>query len=314
MAHTASAPGQAAGGADDRLELFLKKYAGEVLEAFSRNTVMMSRHLVRSISEGKSASFPATARAAADYVTPGNEVAGQTVAHGERVISVDYPLVSPIYLAEWDSLVNHFDVRGIYSGLNAEALANSFDVTALIVLGLAARGTDVLGNAVPDGYALTDADAATNGESLAESAFAVAQRFDENYVPASDRSLFVKPAQYYLLNQTTKILNKDWNGMNGAYNEGTVLKVAGMDIVKTNNVPSTNIATSPTGANNTYHGDFSTTVALVGHKSAIGTVKMKSITTSADWIPEKLAWLLMARMIVGTGVLRPEAAAEIKSS
>jgi Phage capsid protein len=313
MAHTASRPGQAAGGADDALELFLKKYAGEVLTAFERFTVMMSRHLTRSITSGKTASFPVTARATASYVTPGNEVAGSTRVHGERLVHVDYPLVSDVYLAEWDELVNHYDVRSIYSNQNAEALANSFDITALLVLGMAARGTDVVGNELPDGTVVTDADGATNGGSLAASAFEVAQKFDEKYVPNDTRYLFVKPAQYYLLGQTTKVLNRDWGG-SGAYAEGTVLKVGGLEIVKTNNVPTTNVASTPVGANNLYEGNFSTTIALAGHKSAIGTVKMKDIATSLDWIPEKLAHLLMARMIVGTGVLRPEAAAEIKAS
>lgn len=313
MAYTASRPGEAAGGSSDALELFLKKYAGEVLTAFERSTVMMSRHLVRTITNGKSAQFPVTGRATAAYVTPGNEVAGSTRAHGERTINVDYPLVSSVYLAEWDELVNHYDVRSIYANQNAEALANSFDTTALIVLALAAGGTDVLNNELPDGYSLTDADAATNGESLAESAFKVAQRFDENWVPPSDRYLFVKPAQYYLLGQTTKVLNRDWGG-SGAYAEGTVLKVGGLEIVKTNNLTQSNVAVNPAGANNIYSGDFSNVVCLAGHKSAIGTVKLKDIVTSLDWIPEKLAHLLMARMIVGSAPLRTEAAAKIVSS
>jgi hypothetical protein len=47
MARIASRPGEAAGGAANGTELFLKKYAGEVLEAFERYSVMLSRHLVR---------------------------------------------------------------------------------------------------------------------------------------------------------------------------------------------------------------------------------------------------------------------------
>jgi hypothetical protein len=274
---------------------------------------MMSRQLVRTVSGQKSASFPVTGRASAAHVTPGNEVSGSTRAHGERVVAVDYPLVSNVYLAEWDALVNHYDVRSIYAGQNAESLANTFDVYSLRVLNLAAAGTDVLGNELPDGYSVVDADGATNGESLAATAFAIAQRFDENWLPSEGRNLFVKPAQYYLLGQTTKVLNRDWGG-SGAYAEGTVLKVGGLEIVKSNNITQTNVASNPSGANNTYSGDFSTTICLAGHKSAIGTVRMKDITASADWIPEKLATLLMARMITGTAILRPEAAAVVTSS
>ena len=39
-------------GAGDEKALFLKVFAGEVLTAFERMTVMMSRHQVRTITSG----------------------------------------------------------------------------------------------------------------------------------------------------------------------------------------------------------------------------------------------------------------------
>nr|DAU69848.1 MAG TPA: major capsid protein [Bacteriophage sp.] len=46
-----SNPGQKL-SAGDRDALFMKVFSGEVLTAFARNTVMMSRHQVRTISHG----------------------------------------------------------------------------------------------------------------------------------------------------------------------------------------------------------------------------------------------------------------------
>lgn len=46
-----SNPGQKL-SAGDREALFMKVFSGEVLTAFARNTVMMSRHQVRTISHG----------------------------------------------------------------------------------------------------------------------------------------------------------------------------------------------------------------------------------------------------------------------
>lgn len=46
-----SNPGQKL-SADDRDALFMKVFSGEVLTAFARNTVMMSRHQVRTIDHG----------------------------------------------------------------------------------------------------------------------------------------------------------------------------------------------------------------------------------------------------------------------
>lgn len=39
-------------GAGDASALFLKVFAGEVLTAFERTSVMMSRHMVRTIANG----------------------------------------------------------------------------------------------------------------------------------------------------------------------------------------------------------------------------------------------------------------------
>jgi hypothetical protein len=44
-----------ANGAGDALALFLKVFAGEVLTAFAETNVAMPRHLVRTITSGKSA-------------------------------------------------------------------------------------------------------------------------------------------------------------------------------------------------------------------------------------------------------------------
>lgn len=46
-----SNPGQAL-SAGERDALFMKVFTGEVLTAFSRTSVMMSRHQVRTISHG----------------------------------------------------------------------------------------------------------------------------------------------------------------------------------------------------------------------------------------------------------------------
>ena len=139
---------------------------------------------------------------------------------------------------------------------------------------------------------------------------------DEKDVPENDRVVIVKPAQYYNLVQTTNVINRDWGGA-GVYADGTVLRVAGIQIVKSNNVPSTNIAAATSGENNTYHGNFSTTVALVMQKSAIGTVKLMDLAveqTSGDYNIMYQGTLMAAKYAMGHGILRPECAVEIKTA
>ena len=51
--------------AADQDTLFLQVFSGEVLTAFEEANVMRELHTVRTISEGKSASFPVTGVAGA---------------------------------------------------------------------------------------------------------------------------------------------------------------------------------------------------------------------------------------------------------
>src|SRR5689334_10178885 len=93
-----SRPGQI-NSAGDPLALFLKVFAGEVLTAFAETNVAMSRHMVRTISQGKSAQFPATWKGTAAYHTPGTQLVGTQVAQNERVIVIDDLLVADRFIA-----------------------------------------------------------------------------------------------------------------------------------------------------------------------------------------------------------------------
>jgi len=283
--------------------LFLKVFAGEVLTAFDETNVMKDLHVSRTIASGKSAQFPVTGKANAAYHTVGTPLLGtQAIKHNEKVINID-------------EAKNHYDVRAEYSRLLGMALAKEFDTRTMRVGVLAARSAATItgGNG---GSALTDSDADTDGASLAASIFEAAKVMDEKDVPENDRVAIVKPAQYYNLVQTTNVINRDWGGA-GVYADGTVLRVAGIQIVKSNNVPSTNIAAATAGENNTYHGNFSTTVALVMQKSAIGTVKLMDLAveqTSGDYNIMYQGTLMAAKYAMGHGILRPECAVEIKTA
>ena len=295
--------------------LFLKVFAGEVLTAFDETNVMKDLHVSRTIASGKSASFPVTGKANAAYHVVGTPLLGtQKIAHNEIVVNIDDVLIADTFIANIDEAKNHYDVRAEYSKLLGMALAKQFDLRLLQLAVLAARGSATVtgGNG---GTAITDADAATNGASLAASIFAAAQAMDEKDVPENERVAIVRPAQYYQLVQTTDVINRDFGGA-GVYADGTVLKVAGVQIVKSNNIPSANIS-AVTGENNTYHGDFSNTVAVVMQKQALGTVKLMDLAverTSGDFEVMYQGTLMAAKYAMGHGILRPECSVEIKSA
>ena len=310
-----AAPGQLNGtGLTDAQ--FLKVFTGEVMTAFAENNVMKGLHRERTIQHGKSASFPTMWKANAQYHTPGTPILGNNkILHGERVINIDGRLIADVFIDDLDEAKNHYDIRGEYSKQLGAALAREYDQTTMRVAALAARSSgNVTGQ--PGGSTLTNAAYATDGKKLAEGVFMCAQTFDEKDVPdAKDRVVLVKPAQYYLLAQTTDLINKDWGGA-GVYADGSILKVANIHIVKSNNVPN-DVVAAKAGEKNTYDGDFSKTVAIAFTKDAIGTVKLRDLKvekTGGDFNTVYQGVLMVASYAMGHGILRPECAIELTTA
>ena len=301
-------------GATD--ELFLKVFAGEVLTSFEQTTVMMDEHQVRTITNGKSASFPVMGRAAAFYHQAGEEILGGTVKHAEKIITIDDLLISPTFIANIDEAKNHYDVRSNYTKEMGAKLANTMDRHVLQTAILAARSSaTITGEADQFGGTRIGSVSATDGDAIADAMFEAARVLDEKDVPEDARYLFVKPAQFYALAKSTKVLNRDWGG-EGSYAGGNVIRVAGLTIVKTNNLPSTNVTTGTlaAGTGDKYLGNFSTTVGVVMHPSAVGTVKLMDLGMESEYQISRQGTLMVAKYALGTGILRPEAAVELSTA
>ncbi len=302
--------------------LFLKKYAGEVIVAFEGTNKAIERTMVRTITEGKSAQFPRTGRIGASYHIVGTEIKGKKINHGEIIIPVDDVLLSDAFIANIDEAKNHYDVRSIYTGEMGRALAKQMDRHILQVGLLAARASNVIAD-LPGGSVVyqnspgapASADFLHNGEHLGEAIFLAAQTLDEKDVPEEDRFAYVRPAQYNALVKAVKNINKDWGG-EGTYSDGKITKIAGIELVKTNNLPNSVIApgTVEAGTSDRYAGDFSNAAALVLHKSAVGTVKLWDLGMESEYRVGNQGTLLVAKYAVGHGVLRPEGAVEIRAA
>ena len=309
----ASIPQVNSTGTEDAL--FLKVFAGEVLTSFDRASKTGGAEMVRSISSGKSATFPVSGTIASSYHTAGNEILGTAVLHNERVINIDDMLLSHAFIAEIDELKNHWDARSIYSKEMGRALSNKVDqhLCQLMVLASQASANVTGGNG---GTEITDADAKTNATSLISSIFDANQKLDENDVPTSDRYCVVTPDVYYQLCNVDKLVSRDFSKNNGDFGTGTVVSVAGIPVVKSNTAKLAYDDNSGaiSGTNNTYNVDAQHIAATVFHKSAIGTVKLKDMVMENTYDPRRLGNLLTARLALGHGILRPEAAVSIKQA
>lgn len=288
-------------------------FAGEVLTTFQNETKMDDKHTVRSITQGKSAQFPVLGDSTARYHTPGAMIDGNVIAAAERVIAIDGLLISPAFIANIDEAMNHYDVRSAYSANIGKALAIKYDQQVLQVAALAARAAHAI-TGKTGGSVFTNAQLDTDGVAIAEALFDAAQALDEKNVPSDGRFFVCRPKHYYLMARSPKVLNKDWGGA-GVYSDGTVLRVAGITVVMSNNVPNTDLSgASTTGQTNTYNADFSNTCGIVLHPSAVGTVKLRDVALESQYLVQNQGTLMVGKIAVGHGILRAESAVEFKKA
>lgn len=299
--------------------LFLKVFAGEVLTSFARTNLMLDRTMVRTISHGKSASFPVIGRIGAEYHTPGNEILGQKVNHNEVVITIDQLLISHAFIADIDEAMNHYDVRAPYSTEMGRKLAKTTDVHIMRELIKAARkganvadagypgGTEIISDSFKnDGGVSGSEDAKALAIALTEGLFAAAQALDENDAPEEERYAVFSPREYYTLFNNTDLINSRFGGR-GSIASGDIFQVAGINILKSNNVPHDD------SSGETYHGvDATKTVALVWTPPAVGTVKLMDLSMQMEWDIRRQGTLMVARYAMGHGPVRPECAVELR--
>lgn len=297
--------------------LFLKQFSGEVLTSFEQATVTADKHMIRTIANGKSAQFPVMGRSSASYHTPGNEITGTALNHAEKVITINDLLISNHFIANIDEAKNHYDVRSVYSSEMGRALAFQMDKHVLQTMAQAAAASANVGDtSYASGTIITDADSNTNADSLIGSIFDAAEALDDAYVPAEGRFCFLKPEQYYLLANASKAVNVDFSGR-GSIASGTIPQVAGINLIKTPHLPTSNVTGTGVdagGAGGAQAVDASNTTALIAHTSAVGTVKLMDLAVESEYDIRRQGTLMVAKYAMGHGVLRPEAAVQIQTA
>lgn len=318
-----SRPGADQLGADPR-ELMLDLFGGEVITAFETATILRDKHQTKSLSKGRSFKFPAIWKAGGGYHTPGEEITGRQISHTEITVEPDDKLVSDVFVADIDELLNHYDVRQPYTSELGQYLARHYDANVLRTILLASRGAALFAGD-QGGSAVVDADLATDGSKLLDAISSAKQVMDEKDVPVNSmpvHALF-KPAQWYLMARTDKNLNRDYNG------GSATLQSQRLTTVDEINVYKSNIASEVFGVDNTvapystagdekfipsvYRGKFGTTVGAIWTPMAACSAIVQDVGFQIVDQPEKQGTLLIARMMVGTRQLRTKCAVELRT-
>lgn len=302
--------------------LFETIYLSEVLGAFHEANIMQPLHMVKTINSGKAVKFPRVWKTDAQYHTPGNELLGaNSIEHTEVTILLDDRLVSDIFIADIDEMKNHYDVRARYAREQGFALAKAFDLNIIRKIVQAARATPVFGATdtdTPTDRVLNAPTAETNADDLQKQFWEAAETLDEANAPDWGRHAVLAPAQYYLMFQTTGVypLNRDWGG-SGSIQSATLPELANFTIHKSKHVKGSALGNNyagVSGENNSYNANYTNTLGVFFHEDAVATAKLQDLAYRLIDQPHKFGALSVASYIVGTEVLREEAAVELNKA
>ena len=308
-----------------RLKMFLTQFAGEVLTAYRRASVTMGRHMERSIASGKAASFPVLGRKVANYLAPGENLDDKRKAEQqtEVTLQIDGLLTGDCLITDLDDAMNHFDVRGEYSYQIGEALAMARDggllaeIAKLVVADkelLPGLGKGAIITKTVEGGMTSETEAL--GKAIIEMLLDVKTKMSNNYVPNEGRVCYMKPVGVNALTASMVAINRDFGAV-ASITEANVLRVCGFDIVEVPHLTAGGVTNESGGKpDGIVQGEGhifpaaykDKCIFLVGHRSTVGTLTLKSFALEHARRAELQADHIIGKYAIGQGGLRPEAA------
>lgn len=313
----------------DKLALFLKVFGGEVLTAFTRTSVTMNKHIVRSIKSGKSAQFPVLGRTKAAYLQPGENLDDKRkdMKHTEKTITIDGLLTADVLIYDIEDAMNHYDVRSEYTAQLGESLALAADGAVLAEMAKlcnlpAASNENIAGlgsaSVLEVGAATLATDPVELGKAIIAQLTIARAKLTQNYVPAADRTFYTTPDNYSAILAALMPNAANYAALIDP-ETGHIRNVMGFEVIE---VPHLTIGGAgddredstanqkhafPATAGGDVKVALDNVVGLFGHRSAVGTVKLKDMALERDRRTNYQADMIVAKYAMGHGGLRPEA-------
>ncbi|AWD92514.1 major capsid protein [Pectobacterium phage Jarilo] len=315
--------------ATDKLAMFLKVFGGEVLTAFSRTSVTMNRHMIRSIASGKSAQFPVLGRTKAAYLQQGESLDDKRkdIKSTEKVINIDGLLTADVLIYDIEDAMNHYDVRAEFTAQLGESLAMAADGAVLAELAAlvnlpAATDENIAGLGKPSvlqvGTAASLDTPTKMGIAIIAQLTIARAALTKNYVPVTDRVFYTTPDNYSAILAALMPNAANYAALIDP-ERGSIRNVMGFEVVEVPHLTAGGAGdnrpdegTAPTNQKHSFpetggNVNLANVVGIFQHRSAVGTVKLKDLALERARRPEYQADQIIAKYAMGHGGLRPEA-------
>jgi hypothetical protein len=220
----------------------------------------------------------------------------------ERLILIENLTTAHSWISDLDSAMVHYNAKSAHIESIGRALSKAVDQAIIVKIieagrivdasaastaGLKAFADDVFSSIVQD---QNDFDSALTGTEVQVMMANAMTEFREKDC-VGDPVYLLRPQPYYALLNNAAQTGLTW--VNDEYAQsGKVPMVLGAKVIQSPNFPA---VTAVTGDENAYGVLFA--------KEAVGILELLSVTVKADYIPTRLADLMVGKMAVGYGIL-----------
>lgn len=318
--------------------LSLKKFWGNVVEAYRSETVLIDNNspviAMKNDTGTNSYQFLMLADLPdPEYHTPGSELLGQQFEVQDGTITVD-DIEVVHYDVPWDQWIkSHFDMAGTLGTRGGKKIARKMDKRAFQLLVNTARTAAVTKNGLAihaGGQRITNSAAtvatrypvsSTGAQNFRDDAAALAQGYDDTFVPAGNRKLFITSYIRRVLGKDTTIFDDRFTiNQTNSINDRKIGRMEGFDVIPVmDRIPSTNITTERFTKYNVNALVAGTgcpvAVAVAGAEEGvapIGMVTMSSLTPYMAPDERRDTIFIKVKTLYGMGILHPWTAGTIE--
>ena len=286
---------------DVSTELLIEQYGGEVESQFAKSSIMREFVKVRPVRNTDTITNNRVGRTQLQKLVPGARPNSIATSFGKVSLTVDTVILTRDSRSMLNEFQAHFDARMELAQDHGKEIGKYFD-QAFIIMAIKGAGQAApsgLNNAFGAGKSTTLASAGDelDPDKLYTAIAGIITTMEEEDIDVSDLLIFVRPKQFEVLKNNTKLMSRDYSDGNGDFAKGIVYELNGARIVKTARIPNAAITGHLlSNPNNSNAYDVNATeakaVAVILHPKSLLAGETIPLTSDVWFNKEEKLWFI----------------------
>jgi len=295
--------------------LLIQQYGGGVESQFAKSSIMREFVSVRAVRGTDTITNNRVGRTQLQKLTPGVRPDASATNFGKVSLTVDTVVLARDNRSMLNEFQTHFDARMELAKDHGKEIAKFFD-QAFIILAIKGAGQSAptgLNSAFGAGKTttLTSALDELDPDKLYNAIAGIITLMEDEDIDVDELIVFVRPAQYKVLLDNNKLMDKDFSPNNGDFATRSIKVILDARIVKTARIPTAAITGHYlSNSNNTNAYDVSATeakaVAVILHPKSLFAGETIPLQSDVWFSKEEKQWFIDSFLAFAVTVNRPD--------